>query len=229
MDANHLFTAAVQLLLVLLGISVHEWARAWAASLCGDPTARDRGRASLNPLVHLEPFGSVLLPSLMIAFGLLPFGWGRPAPVQPESFRRPGWDDILVAGAGSAANLLLASAAVVVLGVTAGILGPEVRQAGFLTLLQQLEKAGSLPGFPLMFTLVQMAMINAFLGLFNLIPLPPLDGGQIALQLLPADWAARLAAIRPYGFMIGIALAMFGVVKVLLAPLYFVLFVVLSA
>jgi Zn-dependent protease len=229
MDSNVVFTAAVQFLLVLLAIAVHESAHAWVADLCGDPTARTLGRVTLNPLPHLEPFGSVLLPALQIAFGMIPFGWGRPAPVMPASFRRPGWDDIRVAVAGPLANLLLSAAAVAGVAVSVAALGPEARQAAYLTLLRQTEAAGHLGGFPIMFTLVQAALINAFLAVFNLIPLPPLDGGQIALQLLPPDWGAKLAAIRPYGFIIGVGLAVLGVVPVLLAPLYIVLTIILNA
>ncbi|HEX2642206.1 MAG TPA: site-2 protease family protein [Thermoanaerobaculia bacterium] len=229
MDSNAVFTAAVQFLLVLLAIAVHESAHAWMADLCGDPTGRTAGRVTLNPLPHLEPFGSVLLPALQIAFTMIPFGWGRPAPVMPASFRRPGWDDIRVAAAGPVANLLLSSVAVVGVAVGVAVLGPEARQAAYLTLLRQPGAAGHLAGFPLMFTLVQAALINAFIAVFNLIPLPPLDGGQIALQLLPSDWGAKLAALRPYGFIIGVGLAVLGVVPILLAPLYMILAIILNA
>jgi Zn-dependent protease len=229
MDSNAVFTAVVQFLLVLMAIAVHESAHAWMADRCGDPTGRSLGRVTLNPLPHLEPFGSVLLPALQIAFGQIPFGWGRPAPVAPGSFRRPGWDDIRVAAAGPAANLLLSMVAVVGLAVAVGVLGPEARQAAYMTLLRQPQNAGHLAGFPLMFTLVWAALINAFLAVFNLIPLPPLDGGQIALQLLPPDWGAKLAAVRPYGFIIGVGLAVIGVVPILLAPLFVVLTIILNA
>lgn len=226
MDVNYVFTYFVQFLLVLLAIAVHESAHAWVADLCGDPTARNLGRLTLNPMPHLEPFGSVLLPGVMIAFIMpAPFGWGRPAPWSSQNFRRPGWDDLLVAAAGPAANLLVSALALIGVVVAADVLGPEVQPTGRLLLERRFAEAGQLPGFPVLFTLVHAVWINAMIGLFNLLPLPPLDGGQIALQLLPPDWGAKLAALRPYGFMIGIALAMFAL-PLLLLPAVAVLMLV---
>lgn len=227
MDTNQVFVAIVQFLLVLMAIAIHESAHAWVADLCGDSTARNLGRLTLNPLPHLEPFGSVLLPGVQIAFGMVPFGWGRPAPWSSQSLRRPGWDDLLVAAAGPAANLLVATLALIGVAVAADALGPEAKQAGQFLLLRKLDQAGNLAGFPIVFTLIQAVWINALIGLFNLIPLPPLDGGQIALQLLPPDWGAKLAALRPYGFMIGIVLVVFAM-PLLLAPVFIILSLVLS-
>lgn len=225
MDVNHVFTYVVQFLLVLMAIAVHESAHAWVADLCGDATARNLGRLTLNPLPHLEPFGSVLLPGVQIAFGMVPFGWGRPAPWSSRSFRRPGWDDILVAAAGPAANLLVSTLALIGVVVAADALGPESRETGRLLVMRKLDEAGRLPGFPILFTLIHAVWINALIGLFNLIPLPPLDGGQIALQLLPPDWGAKLAALRPYGFMIGIVLTVF-VLPLMLLPAVAVLMLI---
>jgi Zn-dependent protease len=230
MDPNQLFTAAVQFLLLLLAISVHEAAHAWTADRCGDPTARGLGRVSLNPLRHADPIGSVLFPGLLLAFGMPVFGWGRPTPVVDSNLRRPGRDDILVLASGSVANAVLAGIATVGLAIAIHQLGPEARRAGLLTLLPHFSdssKAGALEGFPVIFTLVRMATLNAFLAVFNLIPLPPLDGGQIALQLLPPDWGAKLAEIRRYGFMIGIFLAL-GVVPLVLLPFYGILSLVIN-
>lgn len=225
MDVNYVFTYFVQFLLVLMAIAVHESAHAWVADLCGDPTARSLGRLTLNPLPHLEPFGSVLLPGVQIAFGMVPFGWGRPSPWSSHSFRRPGWDDLLVAAAGPVANLLMSTLALIGVVIAADALGPEARQTGRLLLMRELDKAGPLPGFPILFTLIHAVWINTLIGLFNLIPLPPLDGGQIALQLLPPDWGAKLAALRPYGFMIGIVLTVF-VLPLMLLPAVAVLMLV---
>jgi Zn-dependent protease len=163
MDPNFLFSALVQILLLWLAVSLHESAHAWTAGRCGDPTARDLGRVSLNPLRHFDLLGSWLFPALLLTFGWPLFGWGRSTPVLSQNLRRPGRDDLLV---------------------------------------------------PIIFTLVRLAFINVGMAAFNLIPLPPLDGGQIALHLLPPDWAARLAAVRPYGFMIGV-LAAVGLVPLL--------------
>jgi len=226
MTPNHLFIAAVQLLLLLLAVSVHGAAQAWMAALCGDPTASGLGGTSLNPLRHFDLLGSLLFPALLLAFGFPVFGWGRPLPVVDANLRRPGWDGILVAAAGPAANLVVSVAATVALIVGVHVLGAEARQAAFgsLTDLSGVEKLGS---FPAMFTLVRMVSINAFVAAFQLVPLPPLDGGQIALRLLPPDWAARLAAIRPYGFIIGVPAGL-ALALLLLLPFYGLLAVVIN-
>lgn len=226
MDSNFLFGALVQLLLLWLAVSVHEAAHAWTAGLCGDDTARGQGRASLNPLRHIDPLGSLLFPMLQLAFGLPVFGWGRPTPVTDTRLRRPGRDDILILASGSLANLFLVSVATIAIVILVRALGPEARQAAFLSLMHS-PGAESFSSFPVMFTLVRLAAINAFVAAFNLIPLPPLDGGQIVLHLLPPDWAERLAAIRPYGFMIGV-LAAVGILPLLLLPFYGILGLVIN-
>jgi Zn-dependent protease len=229
MTSTLVFTAAVQLLLLLLAISFHGAAQAWTAELCGDPTASQLGAASLNPLRHFDLLGSLLFPALLLAFGFpVPvFGWGRPVPVVDANLRRPGWDGILVAAAGPAANLLLTGAATLALIVGVHLLGSEARQAAIVSLTYSAAGAEKLRAFPLMFTLVRMASINACVAAFQLVPLPPLDGGQIALRLLPPDWAARLAAIRPYGFMIGVPAGL-ALTLLLLLPFYGVLAVVIN-
>ncbi len=226
MSSNVVFTLLIQLLLLWLAISVHEAARAWTASLCGDPTSRKIGRATLNPLRHLDLLGSLLFPAMLLAFGWPVFGWGRPAPVVEANLRHPGRDGIFVMAAGSVANLILVGAAVFALVMMVRILGPEARQAAMQTLLHQ-PGAEHLSSFPVMFTLVRLASVNTMVAAFHLIPLPPLDGGQIALHLLPPDWAARLAAVRPYGFMIGV-LAAVGLVPLLLLPFYGILGLVIN-
>jgi Zn-dependent protease len=226
-DPNLLFPAGVQLLLLLLAISVHEAAHAWAADLAGDPTPRALGRLSLNPLRHLDLFGSLLLPVLLLALRGQVFGWGRRPPTLEKNLRRPRRDGSLVDLAGPAANFLLACCATVALALALQFLGQPARDAALLTLLQRAPDARTMAGFPIVFTLVRMATINAFLAVFNLIPLPPLDGGQLALRFLPYEWAVRLSALRPYGFMIGTALAVFGVVPLLLLPFYSVLLVII--
>jgi Zn-dependent protease len=216
MDPNALFTVAVEILLLLLAISVHEGAHAWMAARCGDPTAQKLGRVTLNPLRHLDPAGSLFFPGVLLVLGLPVFGWGKPTPRVDENLRHRGRDEVLVLAAGSVANLLLAGLAFFALIAALVVLGPEARQAGSMVIMPPLGEAARPAGFPLMFTLVRMVLLNVFLAAFNLIPMPPLDGGQIALHLLPPDWAAKLAALRPYGFMIGVAFALIGVL-----PLFF--------
>jgi Zn-dependent protease len=229
MSTTHLFTAVVEMLLLWLSISVHEAAHAWVAERCGDATPRLLGRVSLNPLRHLDVLGSVLLPLLLVIPQLPVFGWGRRPYWVTRNLRRPYWHSLLVNAAGPAANLLLAALAVVALGIAAPLLGDEARQAAMATVTSPVGPIDAararLAGFPVMFTLVRLSTLNVYLAAFNLLPVPPLDGGQIALQLLPADWAAKLAGMRLSGFIIGIALAVafVGVVTLLLVPIYWMI------
>jgi len=228
MDPNHLFTAGVELLIVWLAITLHEASHAWVAQRCGDPTAAEQGRASLNPLRHLDLFGSLFFPLVLAAFGAHVFGWGRPTPVDASKLRRPARDEVLVALAGVAANALVVLLAMVLLVAAVKALGGDARQAALFTVLRRTDDAARLAGFPVMFTLVQLATINAFLVLFNLLPLPPLDGGQLALMFLPADWAARLSGIRPFGLTVLILLAGFILIPLILLPFAGILGLVIS-
>jgi Zn-dependent protease len=212
--ANQIFSAGVQILLLWLSVSAHEAAHAWVAWLRGDETARLAGRLSLNPLRHIDFMGSILFPAVLVSLGLPVFGWGRPAPIKVENLRRPGRDDLDVFAAGPAANIVLAVVATVALAVAAHV----TRSGNTAAAILIDQTAADAPGIPLLFTLVQMALLNAFLAGFHLIPVPPLDGGQIALRLLPPRWAARLAGLRLPGLMIGMAL---GIVPLLLGLLAF--------
>ena len=227
MNTDLVFAGAIEILLLLLAVSAHESAHAWVADRCGDPTARSLGRVSLNPLRHLDPFGSVLLPLLQAVFRAPVFGWGRPAPVLAQNLRNPYRDSLLVAAAGPAANGLLAVLGTVGVGIAAHGLDQEARREALWIMIHQADDISALANFPVVFTLMRMATINAFLVVFNLIPLPPLDGGQIAVQLLPPDWGARLAGLRTYGFIIALILGL-DVVRFLLLPFYVLLGVIIQ-
>lgn len=227
-DQNLLFVGGIQILILLLAISVHEAAHAWTALRQGDATAAELGRVTLNPLRHLDPVGSLLLPLLLVFAGGPVFGWARPTPVDARKLRDPRRDLLRVTAAGPLSNLLLSAAAAAVLAVVVRLLGPEAREVAYLSLLRDIEAASALPHFPLMFTLVQVAFLNGFLAVFNLIPIPPLDGGQILLQILPPDWARRVAAVRPFGFMIVLALAMLNVLSLLVLPIYVALSLIIN-
>jgi Zn-dependent protease len=222
-DANVLVTGGVQMLILLFGVSLHEAAHAWTASRLGDPTASTLGRGSLNPLRHVEIFGSLLLPVLLLVVGAPLFGWARPTPVLVKNLRRPRRDLPRIALAGPIANLALAGAGVLALAVAVQLLGPDARQVASLCLLRRVEDARHMAYFPLLFTLVQFASLNAFLAVFNLMPLPPLDGGQVLLNLLPLRWARPLARIRPFGLVIVMALAMLNVLTLFMVPIYLVM------
>ncbi len=230
MDADTLVTAAVQVLIVVLAVSVHEAAHAFVAERCGDPTPRMLGRVSLNPLRHADLFGSLLLPVLLAVLRVPPFGWGRPGVIVARNLRRPR-SGLLIAAAGPAANFAVAAVAAAALAVVVRVLGAPAREAAAAALQWSFLRdpaAAGLAHFPLLFTLVQLSYLSALFALFHLLPVPPLDGGQILLELMPADWAARYAALRPYGFMIAMGLAMFGVLTLASAPVVLALWLLIQ-
>jgi Zn-dependent protease len=223
LQVDDLLAAVVQLLVLLLAISLHEAAHAWTAARCGDRTAAEVGRVTLNPIRHLDLFGSILVPLLLVVAGGPVFGWARPVPVRLAKLARPRRDHLLVTMAGPLANLALGGAALTMLVAALAVLGPGAGETARLSLLRDVAGAAEGRAFPLIFTLVQLSFLNGFLALFNLLPIPPLDGGQITLQLLPPDWAQRYSVIRPYGFMIVLGLAMFNLLTVLVVPVYVVI------
>ncbi len=219
----------MQFLILLLAISVHESAHAWTAALCGDDTAAKLGRISLNPIRHIDPVGTLLLPFLLLIARAPVFGWAKPTPVDVRKLRDPQRHHMLVTLAGPASNLLIAAILMVVLAVAVRVLGADARAAAHASLLGNLELASESAHFPIMFTLVFGAFLNAFLGIFNLIPVPPLDGGQILLQMLPPRLAYRYAAIRPFGFMIVLALAFLDLLKFLVLPIFALLSIIINS
>ena len=219
MDAQRIFAAGVEYLLLLASLSAREAFKAWTAERCGDSTGRLLGRVSLNPLRHLELVGSILLPAILLFFGAPVFGWGRPVPILEKNLRDPYRDGLLTSAAGSFCSGIIALLGLVGLLVAVRLTGKPGEQAAISALFHQWKQVGE-PHFPLMFTLAGLVTVNVFLTVFHLIPLPPLDGGRIALYLLPPDWAGKLAAIRPAGFMIGMALALL-MLGALVLPLLF--------
>lgn len=178
----------------VFAITVHEVAHGWVASRLGDPTAARAGRLSLNPLRHIDPVGTVLVPALIYLTSGGFFGWARPVPVDWRYLRRPRLDMGLVAAAGPLSNLLM----------LIGWLGLMLRTpAG--TLLSEMSWTG--------------ISFNATIMVLNLLPLPPLDGSRIVAALLPARLAAAYARIEPYGLLILAGLLMSGFLGRILGPL----------
>ncbi len=165
MTEQHLIKA-FELVVLLFAISVHESAHAWTAWRCGDPTARMLGRISLNPIRHIDLFGSIILPVVLVIMGLPPFGWAKPTPVDPRNFKHQVRDDILTALAGPVSNLLIATVALVL-----------------LMIIQTLRTNASWL-MPLALFLYLSIIVNVVLMVFNLIPLPPLDGSHVFRHLL---------------------------------------------
>jgi Zn-dependent protease len=183
----------IGLIVLLFSLTVHESAHAWAANRLGDPTARLLGRVSLNPLVHIDPIGTVLFP-LIAAISHVPLiGWAKPVPVNVGRLRRGRADYVLVAAAGPASNLLLAVVASVVLS---------------LMTVAPMHIGEPNISAPLASLFSQALLVNVLLAVFNMIPIPPLDGGNVLSGLLPRSMAGVFDSIRPYGFILLYALMM---------------------
>ena len=156
---------------LLLSLTIHEAAHAVTADWYGDPTARRLGRISLNPAVHVDPVGTVILPMLGILAGGFVFGWAKPVPVNPANLRQPRRDFLMIAAAGPASNILLAIGASWLLGAVPGGLTAADGVAGGLATFA-----------------FAMLQLNLLLAVFNMIPVPPLDGGNVLAGLLPGPW-----------------------------------------
>lgn len=167
----------------LLAISVHESAHAWTASRCGDPTARMLGRVSLNPIRHIDLFGTIILPLVAALSGIPLLGWAKPTPVDPRNFRNPMLDDILTSVAGPVSNFIVATIALVFL------LGISLSSASGHSLVMGLAGGGNGTGSdslfaPIAVLLYEIMLINVVLAVFNLIPVPPLDGSHVLRHFL---------------------------------------------
>lgn len=182
--------------LLIIAMTVHEFAHGWVANKLGDPTAKYSGRLTLNPLAHIDPLGTIILPlALFIATsGRFVFGAAKPVPINYWSLKNPKRDIILVGAAGPLANFVLAF---------------------ILSLLWRVLPLSTIWDF----ILKNLIFINVILGVFNLLPIPPLDGSRILMGLLPASLADKYSRLEPYGFIIIIVLISLGVFDVLIEPL----------
>ena len=175
---------------LVIAIVFHEVAHGWAALALGDPTAKERRRLTLNPIRHVDPVGTLLVPGALALFGGPVFGWAKPVPVNFNRLRNPRLGMMLVAAAGPGTNLLLATLAAVVLGL----------YAGSLTVPPEGTSAYVFGGLQL------FILINVFLALFNLLPIPPFDGSHIVEGLLPRSMAVHYAKLRNVGMLLFVAL-----------------------
>lgn len=191
----------VWVLPVIFAITVHEVAHGWVAKQFGDRTAQMMGRLTLNPLKHIDPVGTILVPGILLLMGGFVFGWAKPVPVTMRNLRNPKRDMAIVAVAGPVANLLMAFfwAMIIRLGV----------------LIAGSQEA---IGLPLIYMGGAGISINVFLMMLNLLPIPPLDGGRVLAGFLPGPLAWKLNQLEPYGFMILLALIAFGGLSVVLGP-----------
>jgi Zn-dependent protease len=198
-------TIALAIVLIpalVVAIVFHEVAHGYVAMLLGDPTARERRRLSLNPLRHVDAVGTILVPGALALLRLPVFGWAKPVPVDKWRLRNPRFGMMAVAAAGPGTNLVLATVGAVLLGLLAKLLTPDPAGArAFLDLLRQGEVPASFGwgGLPLI-GLYFFILINIFLALFNLLPIPPFDGSHIVEGLLPRRAARAYEKLRPLGF-----------------------------
>ena len=202
---NILILVATAAVPMIFAITVHEVAHGWVALHLGDPTAKYAGRLTLNPIKHMDPLGTVIVPFAMLVMssGTMAFGWAKPVPVAFHNLRRPRRDMVLVAAAGPGVNLAMA--------------------LGWALLLSQVIALG--PGSGLSADwIARMCLIgitiNVLLAVFNMLPIPPLDGGRVLAGLLPPRFARALQQVEPFGFLIVLALLVTGVLLPLLNPVF---------
>jgi Zn-dependent protease len=196
-------TVSIFAIPVLFAITLHEVAHGWAARYFGDRTAQLIGRLSLNPLRHVDPLGTVVIPGALLAFGFFPpIGWAKPMPVEIGGLPNPRRTLIMVALAGPAANILMA-----------------ILWGGLLALVLQIRRGQTLDNWVLLMAQAGIK-VNAVMAVFNLLPIPPLDGGRVLVGVLPARLGAGLEKMAPVGMLIVVGLSVLGLLEWLFRPAY---------
>ena len=208
----------ISFLVLIFSLSVHEAAHGWAADRLGDPTARLLGRVSLNPVVHVDPIGTILFPLVGMVTGAPLIGWAKPVPVSPWRFQQPRRDNLLVAAAGPLSNLSLAFLAALAL---------QILPASALVALVAPDEAAAMGGSRILEPLARLAwgglQINLLLAIFNMLPIPPLDGSSVLAGVLPERAAAGIDRLRPFGFLLLYALLLSGGFSAIVGPPYYFL------
>ena len=203
MDLQHIdiLNIVFQLIAFMFAISVHESAHAWMANLRGDPTARMLGRITLNPIKHIDLFGTLILPAVAMLAHLPVLGWAKPTPVDPRNFKNPVLDDILTSVVGPISNFVVATGAVLIL-----ILVKNASATGEQIVFGTLQGASFADTNSLLVPLCKlvsaMMIINIVLGVFNLIPVPPLDGSHVLRHLLPAGALRIYDTVGTFGLLL---------------------------
>lgn len=189
-----MLTLLASFALLIVAMTVHEFAHGWVAYKLGDPTAKYSGRLTLNPLAHIDLFGTIILPLFLFMSTGFAIGWAKPVPINYWALKNPKKDIIWVGLAGPLANIAFA--------LSLSLIWRIIPLSYFVAVVFE-----------------KLIYINLLLGVFNLIPIPPLDGSRIVMGILPDDLASRYAAIEPYGFIIVAALVWLGMFNFLVWPL----------
>ena len=195
----------LQLVVLIASLSVHEAAHAWAANRLGDPTARQLGRLSLNPAVHIDPIGTLLFPVIAMLTNVPLIGWAKPVPVDTRHLKHPKRDFALIAAAGPISNLIMAVIAAVIFAILPTPAPGDI--AGRVVMNAPRE------------IFLWFTYLNVLLAVFNMVPVPPLDGGNVLLGVLPQAGARLIEQLRPYGILILYALMLTGALSYLLGPI----------
>ena len=203
MEPHKIVDFAIQLAVILFAISFHESAHAWTALKFGDTTARDLGRISLNPLRHIDPVGSILVPILLYIFSGLIFGAAKPTPVDLRRTKNPRMANLAVSAAGPVSNLLLATIGIVFLRII-GAADKSALMNLYYALSENRFASGTLA--PITYVLFFFVMVNVSLAIFNLLPIPPLDGSGVVVSVVGAPAVRLYSVIAPFGFLILILL-----------------------
>jgi Zn-dependent protease len=195
---------------ILIAITFHELAHGFAANKLGDPTAKMMGRLTLNPIPHIDLFGTILMPLMLIIFthGQFVFGYAKPVPINPMNFKNPKKEMAISAAAGPVMNIALAIGSKLILRFILGPLSVVLPEPVVSAILA-----------PLIMIFQSSVVINIVLAVFNMIPIPPLDGGRVLTGFLPYKQAASFSRIEPYGFIIVILLIVTGIANYFVVPL----------
>ena len=194
----------VQIAALVLAVSVHESAHGWVALRCGDPTARDLGRITLNPLRHIDPMGSVVVPALLAFSGASVFGWAKPVPISLAHTRHPRSANLWISAAGPASNIVFAAI------MTVAVLALRAQGSAFAesVVLQTILLFG-----------VYSVLINVILAVFNLLPIPPLDGFGVVESLVPPSWYPVVGQMRRWGMLLLLVVIFSGALSSILQPI----------